>query len=92
MLDVRNTTTEAPKAGDVIVIETKRYKGERVVLRVAEVLNWGDGCEIVVNKRKNKYFNWGMYLKGESWVWRVWNIGQAKLTASTNTMTNLDDC
>ncbi|AZU97891.1 hypothetical protein [Vibrio phage LP.1] len=91
ILNHLNLAEECPKSGDVIVIETKRFRGERVVLRVAEVLYNEDGKEVIVNKSRNKYFNWGMYRSGESWVWRVWNLGQAKLTSSTNTMKKLDD-
>ncbi len=86
-----NLAEIAPKAGDAIVIETKRNKGNKIILRIAEVVDCGDGKELIISKGKNKYFNWNMYRAGESWVWRVWNIGEVQFTATTNTMTRIDD-
>ncbi len=86
-----NTADKPPKSGDTIVIETQRNKGKKVILKVAEVVGYGDGAEVIVSKGKNKYFNWEMYQSGESWVWRVWNLGEVQFTATTNTMTRLDD-
>jgi hypothetical protein len=91
MFNHLNTEQEPPKEGDAIIIETKRNKGNKIVLRVAEVVDCGDGTELIVSKGRNKYFNWNMYLSGESWVWRVWNIGQVQFTATTNSMTRIDD-
>ena len=86
-----NTAEKPPRKGDAIVIETKRNKGKKVILKVAEVVDCGDGVEVIVSKGQNKYFNWDMYRSGDSWVWRVWNIGEVQFTATTNTMTRLDD-
>lgn len=87
-----NTAQKPPKVGDAIVIETKRNKGSKIVLRVAEVVEMNNGhLEIIISKGKNKYFNWNMYHAGESWVWRVWNLGEVQFTATTNTMTRIDD-
>ena len=87
-----NTAQKPPKKGDAIVIETKRNKGKKVVLKVSEVVVNSDGhFEVIISKRKNKYFNWNMYHAGDSWVWRVWNLGEVQFTSTTNTMTSLDD-
>ena len=86
-----NTAQNPPKVGDAIVIETKRNKGNKIILRVAGVVDYGDGKELIISKGRNKYFNWNMYHAGESWVWRVWNLGEVQFTATTNTMTKIDD-
>lgn len=86
-----NAPDEPPKKGDTIVIETKRNKGRKVILTVDEIVRM-DGCvEVIIQSKRNKYFNWDMYKNGESWVWRVWNLGQITFTASTNTMLSIDD-
>ena len=54
------------KKGDLLLIsdgkEITRAKAQMV--KVSE----HDGTEVIYDKRKNKYFNVGMYLKGESWA------------------------
>ncbi|MEL7293822.1 MAG: hypothetical protein AAGJ67_18120 [Pseudomonadota bacterium] len=86
-----NTAQKPPKKGDVIVIETKRNKGKKVILKVADVVDCGYGVEVIVSNGQNKYFNWEMFLTGDSWVWRVWNLGEVQFTSITNTMTRIDD-
>ncbi len=91
MFNHLNTAQELPNVGDAIVIETKRNKGKKIILRVAEVIYVDEHWEIIVSKGRNKYFNWNMYHAGKSWVWRVWNLGEVQFTATTNTMTRIDD-
>lgn len=91
MLTHLNIAKNPPRKDDIIIIETKRNKGKKVILKVYDIVKSGDGTEIIVSKGKNKYFNWGMYWAGDSWVWRVWNLGEIQFTATTNTMTRLDD-
>ena len=71
-----NATIAPPKAGDVLVIKTKRNKSEKVMVVVKEIVNQGDGVGVILQKGRNKYFNWNMYLDGSGWVWRVWNLGK----------------
>jgi hypothetical protein len=82
-----NRASEPPRAGDLIVIQRKIDKPEeRILCKVREVIDGPSSKEIILSS-KNDYFIWNMYRSGESWVWRVWNIGPVKLTAITNTMT-----
>lgn len=76
-----NTEHSMPKAGDVLVIETKKRKGKKVLCKVKDVVN---GNELILNKSTNSFFNWDMFKLGESWVWRVWNLGDIEITSSTN--------
>lgn len=87
-----NATIAPPKSGDVLVIATKRNKNEKVIVVAKDVLNHSDGVEVILQKGRNKYFNWNMYLDGSSWVWRVWNLGRIKLTAGLNNTNSLDEC
>lgn len=86
-----NTAEKPPVAGDVLVIETKRNKGIKVMVHVKEVINNGDSPEIIIQKGRNKYFIWDMYRDGTGWVWRVWNLGQVTLTSGLNNQTMIDD-
>ena len=69
--------------GDVLVIRRKQCKTDILVTCKAKT----NDNEIVLSLKQNDYFNFDMYREGESWVWRVWNLGQIKLTAITNTTT-----
>ena len=77
-----------PKAGDVLIIQTKKSKDKKILAQVKEVVN---GNEIILSKRSNSYYNHEMYYSGESWVWRVWILGDIQLTSSTNNMNDLLD-
>jgi|GEM_PF-3296195 len=76
--DVRNI-----KAGDILVITRKIEKEIKLLVEVKEIVN---GNEILLSRKNNDYFNFDMYVSGESWVWRVWNVGRIQLTSITNTM------
>lgn len=80
--------SKKPKKGDVLVIETKKTSGKKLLVSVKDVVN---DNEIILQKSTNSYFIWDMYLRGESWVWRVWNLGQIKLTTSVNNTVQLHD-
>jgi len=60
------TTKEDIKKGDIVLIDD----GSEVISETVDLVyrTEQDGVEIIFNKKKNKYFNLGMYLKGESWV------------------------
>jgi hypothetical protein len=82
-----NTADGPPRVGDLIVIQRKIDKPEeRILCKVRELVYGPNGKKIILST-KNDYFIWNMYRKGESWVWRVWNLGPVKLTEITNTMT-----
>jgi len=86
-----NTATKPPKKGDVIVITTKKSKPKKILVKVKDVIHIDGDVEIILNKSTNSYFIWSMFHKGESWVWRVWNLGDITLTASTNNTNSLID-
>lgn len=73
------------KKGDLLVIQRKRDK-RRILVQAKELLRNDGQQEVVMSTAKNDYFNFGMYMAGESWVWRVWNLGQVELTNITNNM------
>ncbi len=79
-----------PKKGDVLIITTKKSKGKRLLCQVKEVVN---GNELILQKSTNSFFNWDMFLKSESWVTSVNNLGDVQTTSSSNctTMRNFAD-
>lgn len=79
--------TKVPKVGDTLIIQTKKSKDKKILVQVKDVTN---GNEVILSNR-NSFYNHGMYYTGESWVWRVWNLGDIQLTSSTNNMVNLID-
>jgi hypothetical protein len=56
---------DAIKEGDRLIIEGR---GEIFFAKTQIVKVSKDGTEIIYNKKKNEYFNLGMYLEGTSWV------------------------
>jgi hypothetical protein len=91
ILNHTNITEKVPSKGDVLVITTKKSKDRKIIVMVKDVIKSDYGFEIILNKSTNSYFIWSMYLKGEDWVWRVWNLGDITLTSSTNNTTRLID-
>lgn len=86
-----NIAEVPPKKGDVLVIMTKKSKPEKILVKVKNVIHIDGDVEVILNKSTNSYFLWSMFNKGESWVWRVWNLGDVTLTASTNNTNSLYD-
>lgn len=86
-----NMCESVPKAGDVLAIKTKKSKNKIIMCQVKDVIGKGDGIEIILQKSTNSFFNWSMYNSGESWVWRVWNLGDVQLTTSVSNMNNFSD-
>ncbi len=78
-----------PVKGDVLAITTKKTKPEKILVQVKEVVNNGDGLEIILSR--SSFFNWDMFYEGKSWVWRVWNLGQITPTTSVNNFNTLTD-
>ncbi len=58
------------KQGDTLIITGDILKNEPVKAQIVKITEQ-DGTEIIIDKRKNRYFNLGMYLKGKSWVKEV---------------------
>ena len=90
-LNHMNFSEEPPKKGDTLIIRTKKSGDKKILVLVKDVINTGDGYEIILNKFTNSYFIWDMYSKGESWVFLVWNLGDITHTASTNNTVRLYD-
>ncbi len=80
--------SRVPEVNDVLIIETKKSKGKRFLVLVKDVL---DGNEVVLQKTTNSFYNHDMYYAGESWVYRIWNLGQIELTTSVNNMNQLSE-
>lgn len=55
------------KQGDTIILTGDVYNAEPLKVEMVKVSD-NDGTEIIFNKKKNQYFNLGMYLEGKSWV------------------------
>lgn len=55
------------KEGDTLIITGDTLKNEAVKAQIVKVTEQ-DGTEIIFDKKMNRFFNLGMYLKGESWV------------------------
>ena len=86
-----NICESLPKVGEVLAIRTKKSKDKIIMCQVKEIVGKGDDSEIILQKSTNSFFNWGMYKNGESWVWRVWNLGSVQLTTSVNNMNNFSE-
>jgi hypothetical protein len=91
LLSNLNTADEVPKKGDVLVIRTKKSGDKKIMVMVKDVIKSDGDFEIILNKSTNSYFIWSMFYRGESWVWRVWNLGNVTMTASTNNTNSLID-
>lgn len=87
-IDELNTADGIPKKGDILIIKTKKSKNKKILCKVKDIVN---GNELILNKATNSFFNWDMYRAGESWVWRVWNLGDIEITSSTNSMKSISD-
>lgn len=55
------------KQGDTLILTGDTLKNEAVKAQIVKV-SPSDGTEVIIDRKKNRYFNLGMYLKGESWV------------------------
>lgn len=60
------TEIDQIKKGDTLIITGDTLKNESVKAQIVKVSK--DGTEIIFDKKMNRYFNLGMYLKGNSWV------------------------
>lgn len=88
LTELNFTESQKPVKGDVLVIETKKSRSKKILVSVKDVVN---GDEIILQKSTNSYFMWHLYESGESWIWRVWNLGQIQLTTSVNNTVQLYD-
>jgi hypothetical protein len=74
------------KSGNLLVIQRKK-DNRKIIVKCAYILNRGTGKEeIILSKKNNDYFIWDMYIKGKSWVFKVWNLGDVEITNITNNM------
>jgi hypothetical protein len=55
------------KQGDTLIVTGDTLKNESVKAQIVKVTP-NDGTEIIIDKKKNRFFNLGMYLEGKSWV------------------------
>ena len=86
-----NFSEEPPKKGDTLIIKTKKSGDKKILVVVKDIIKSDGDIEVILNKTTNSYFIWSMYFKGESWVFRVWNLGDITHTASTNNTNSLID-
>jgi hypothetical protein len=61
-------TITQPQKGDLVLIQGTITVDRVEPYRVAEVKETPDGTEIILNKKRNVWFNWGTYMSGKSWV------------------------
>lgn len=92
MFDHLNLCIEAPEVGDMLILETKRNKGIKIAVVVKDIVYSDGAVELILQKGRNKYFNFDMYLSGESWVHKCWNLGSIKLTSGLINANLLDHC
>ena len=91
MVELNNANlcgSKVPSVGDVLVIQTKKSKNDKFLASVKDIVN---GNEVVLQKSTNGFYNHDMYYAGDSWVWRIWNLGKIKLTTATNSMDQFAD-
>jgi len=55
------------KQGDTLIVTGDILKNEPVKAQTVKV-SVNDGTEVIIDRKKNRYFNLGMYLEGKSWV------------------------
>lgn len=63
-------TTNDIQRGDTIIVTGDMY--DKQPFKVPKVkVSESDGVEVILNMKKNHFFNLGMYLDGSSWVKEV---------------------
>lgn len=60
-------------AGDIIILTGDMYDRQSFKIPMIKVTE-ADGTEVIINTRKNHYFNLGMYLDGKSWVKELYKV------------------
>ena len=55
------------QTGDTVIVTGDMLVNTAIKVEHIKV-SGDDGTEIILNKRKNQFFNLGMYLEGKSWV------------------------
>lgn len=55
------------KKGDTIIITGDSLVKETFKVQMVKISD-SDGTEIIIDKKKNRYFNLNMYLENTSWV------------------------
>ena len=57
-----------PRKGDLVLIQGTVTADRVEPYRVALVKDMPNGPEIILNRRRNVWFDWRKYLAGQSWV------------------------
>lgn len=57
------------KQGDTLIVNGDGMYHEPVKALIVKVSE--HGTEVIIDKKRNRYFNLGMYLEGKSWVKEV---------------------
>lgn len=60
------TTADQIKPGDLLILSDGTNPEAATVKKVLTID--GDETEVVIDLKRNRYFNVGMYLRGMSWV------------------------
>lgn len=58
------------KKGDLILVTGDMFNCEPFKVKEVKVTKI-DGTEIIIDRKRNRFFNLGMYLEGKSWVKHV---------------------
>ena len=53
--------------GDTIIVTGGGLKNEPFKVEIVKV-SPNDGVEIILDKKRNRFFNLGLYLEGKSWI------------------------
>ena len=76
------------KQGDVLLI--RRADGIVLPVTAKEVLHSGtEDEEVIISKRKNKYFHTGMLICGQSWVKEACILENGKMFSIGNSLNEL---
>lgn len=58
----------APQKGDLVLIQGTLINNTVHPYKVAEVKEVDGDLEIILDKRKNVWFSWNLYMNGNSWI------------------------
>lgn len=73
MSEIEFTKLSQLKVGQCIRIEADHPKYHYKSVAIRKLVDCGYGVEVILNKKKNEYFNAEFVLKGKSnWVKKVW--------------------
>jgi len=67
---IKVKTLDCIKKGDTLIITGDGLDNEPVKVQMVKECE-RDGTEIIFDLKRNRFFNLGMYLRGDSWVKKV---------------------